>query len=178
MRVLKKRLETRIRGWLPKEPSLPNPQKTKIVEVNQKTKNPTKTRLAMFCIGLFAVLFITFTILQGLGLESYSPFAAGAVGALAAAVLSVLLWKPRNQSSKPSEMKNEAKTEGERKALKIFVVANATMLGIFLVTYFLIDPINSNSELTLVYWIALVASFFLINRLLIRNYQKQTKMIE
>ena len=101
---VKKSLESRIRGWLPKEPSFPNPQKTKMVEVNQKTKKRTKTELAVFGIAIFAVVVSTLTILQVLGLESYAPYAAGAVAALAGAVLSVLLWKPHNQSSKLSEM--------------------------------------------------------------------------
>jgi hypothetical protein len=104
----RKYLEDRIRGWLPKEPSFQNPQKTKMVEVNQ-TKKPTKTWLAMFCIALIAVVFITLTILEAilevLGLRYYEPFAAGSVAALDAAVLNVLLLKPRSQSSKHS--KNE-----------------------------------------------------------------------
>ena len=104
----KKYLENWIRGWLPKEPSFQNPQKTKMVEVNQ-TKKLTKTGLAMFCIALIAVVYITGTILEAilevLGLRYYEPFAVGGVAALAAYVLSVLLLKPRSQSSKHS--KNE-----------------------------------------------------------------------
>jgi small neutral amino acid transporter SnatA (MarC family) len=98
----KKYLEDLIRGWLPKEPSFQNPQKTKMVEVNQ-TKKPTKTELAMFCIGIIAIMFITLTILEALGLPYSSPFVAGGVGVLAAAVSSVLFLKPRSQSSKHSK---------------------------------------------------------------------------
>lgn len=71
------------------------------------TQKLTKTGLALSFIVIFAVVFSTLTILQVLGLGSYAPFAAGAVAALASVVLSVLLWKPRNQSSKPGEMSKQ-----------------------------------------------------------------------
>jgi len=103
--TLRKYLEV-IRGWLPKEPSFANSKKTKMVEVN-RTRKPTKTGLAMYCIAIFAITFCTLSVLTVLGLGSYGPFAAGAVaalaGTLAAAVSSVLLWKPRYKSSKHSK---------------------------------------------------------------------------
>jgi hypothetical protein len=49
----------------------------------------------MFGIGIFALVFITLFVMQVLGLESYGSFAAGAVAAFSAAVLSVLIRKPR-----------------------------------------------------------------------------------
>jgi Na+/proline symporter len=122
---IKKLAETRIRGWLPKDPSFTISQKTKMVEVNQKIKKTIVTRYALTCIFVFAVVFGTLSILEVLGLGSYVPFAAGAVGALASVVSSVLLWKPRNQSSKHSELKNRPMAEGIRKASKIISVANA-----------------------------------------------------
>jgi quinol-cytochrome oxidoreductase complex cytochrome b subunit len=99
-----KYFKQRIRGWIPKELSFPSPQKTKNVEVNQKAKKPTKTSLALYAIGIFVVGFIALSILEALGLGPYTPFAGGAVMALIAGVLSVLLLKPRNQSSKSSEI--------------------------------------------------------------------------
>jgi Kef-type K+ transport system membrane component KefB len=97
-----------IRGWVPKEPPFPNPQKTKNVEVNQKVKKPTKTSVALFSIVIFAVVFSTLSILEALGLGSYASFAAGAIVAPASAVLSVLLWKPRNQSSRSGEINKQS----------------------------------------------------------------------
>ncbi|MCX6655141.1 MAG: hypothetical protein NTY03_08475 [Candidatus Bathyarchaeota archaeon] len=91
------------RGWLPKAPSFPNPQTTKMVEANQKTKKP-KTRLAFTFIITFAAVFSTLYIMGVLGLGSYAGFAAGAVTGLITLVLSVFLWKPCNQISKPGEM--------------------------------------------------------------------------
>jgi Na+/proline symporter len=172
---VKKSLGSRIRGWLPKEPYLPSTQKTEMVEVNQKTKKPTKTGLAVFGIAIFAVVVSALTVLQVLGLESNAPYAAGAVAALAGAVLSVLLWKPRNQISRPSEMKNRSMMEGERKASKIIGVANTIMFSIFLGTYFLIDPNIKSSEVTLGLWIILSLSVILVNTLLVRYYKKQTR---
>lgn len=147
-----------------------------MVEVNQKTKKPTQTRLF---IGIFAAVFtavfITMGILEVIGLGSYASYAAGAVAALASVVSSVLLRKPRNQSSKHSEMKNRSMTEGERKASKIIGVANAIMLSIFLGTYFLIAPNIKSSEVTLGLWIIFSLSLILVNTLLVRNYKKQTR---
>lgn len=59
------------------------------------TQKRTKTQLAMFGIGIFALVFITLFVMQVLGLEPYGSFAAGAVAALSAAVLSVWIRKPR-----------------------------------------------------------------------------------
>ena len=106
---LLKQLQGRIRGWLPKEPSSPSPRKIKMVEVNLKPKRPTKTRLALFLLAIFAVVFSTLSILDVLGSGSYAPFAAGAVAALASAVLSALVWKPSNQSAKRIETSKELK---------------------------------------------------------------------
>jgi hypothetical protein len=165
-------LKNCIRGWLPKEPSFPNPQKTKMVQVTQKTKKPTQTRLALSFIFVFAVVFGTLSIFGVIGLGSYSPFVAGAVGALASAVSSVLLWKPRNQSSKPIEMKNRSMMERERKAVKIIGLANTIILCILLGIYFLINPNIKSAELTLGLWITLSLSLILVNTLLLRYYNR------
>jgi hypothetical protein len=48
-------------------------------------------------------------------------------------------WLPKEPvfpNARMAKMKFEAKTEGERRALKMVEVANVTMLGICLVTYF------------------------------------------
>ena len=57
----------------------------------------TKTQLAMFGVGVFVLVFITLFVMQVLGLESYGSFAAGAVAAFSAIILSALIWKPRKQ---------------------------------------------------------------------------------
>lgn len=170
-----KSLRNSIRGWLPNEPSRPSTQKTRMTKLNEKTKKPTQTT-GYLCIfaTVFTTVLITMGILYVLGLGSYAPFAAGAVAALASAVLSVLLWKPRNQSSKHSEMKSRSMTEGERKASKIIGVANVIMFSIFLGTYFLIAPNIKSSEVTLGLWIIFSLSLILVNTLLVRYYKKQT----
>lgn len=102
----RKSMMDKIQGCLPKEPSFPKPQKTKMAKVNQKTKKPTQTRLF---IGIFAAVFtavfITMSILEVIGLGSYASYAAGAAGALASVVSSVLLRKPHNYTSEPIETK-------------------------------------------------------------------------
>ena len=102
MKVLKK-LQGRILGWLPKKPSFPSPRKVKMAEVNLKPKRPTKTMLALFALGIFAVELSTLSILEAVGLGSYAIFVAGPVAAFAAAVLSVLVLKPSNHSANHSE---------------------------------------------------------------------------
>ena len=94
-------LVNRVRGWLPKEPL---PGQVKILQLTLKTKKPTKTRIALSFVVIFVVVLSTLSILQVLGLGFYAPFVAGAVAVLASAVLSVLVWKPHNQTAKSNEV--------------------------------------------------------------------------
>jgi hypothetical protein len=97
---VKKSLESRIRGWFPKEPLFLNPQKNKMP--NQKTKRLAKTKsLALFFMVTFTIVLGTLSLLGVFGLGSYASLAAGALAVLITVVWSVLHSKTRNQRSKP-----------------------------------------------------------------------------
>jgi hypothetical protein len=91
--TIKKSLENRIRGWLPKEPSCSN---TFTTQMNQKVNKHPKIR---GYLGLFAAMFVAVSLmllaLDALGLESYGSIAAGAAVPVAVVVYVVLFKKPR-----------------------------------------------------------------------------------
>ena len=63
-------------------------------------------------------------------------------------------WFPKEAdfpNTKSAIMTAEYRTERERKTLKMFGITNATMVSLFLVIHFLIDPIIKNSEIILAY---------------------------
>jgi hypothetical protein len=93
-------VEERIRGWLPKEPSIPSNQGTKLVEIIEKDR--------------------------------------------------------------------------QRKTFKISSAANAIMLGTFLGLHFLVDPFNSNVELTIISWIIFILTLVSVNLLIYRYFKVQT----
>ncbi|MGD6807278.1 MAG: hypothetical protein ACQCN4_10015 [Candidatus Bathyarchaeia archaeon] len=101
---VKKILKNQIRGWIPKEASLPS---TVTAQVNQKTSphNLIIVYVTIFA-AVFATVFLTLGILEVLSLGSYSSFAAGAAAAVAAAFASVLIIRS-NQS--PNINKGKAK---------------------------------------------------------------------
>ena len=104
MNVLRN-LVNRIRGWLPKEPLS---SQVKPIGFKEKGNKPNKNRMIMSFVAIFVVVFSTLSILEVLGLQSYAPFVAGAIAALASALFSVFVWKPRNQGgAKSSEMNKE-----------------------------------------------------------------------
>ncbi len=94
-------LLNRIRGWLPKEPLS---GQVKILHLTGKPRKPSKTILALSFVAISLVVFGTLSILQLLGLGFCGPFAAGAAAAITSAVLSIKVWKPRDQTVKSNEM--------------------------------------------------------------------------
>ena len=166
---LKKSWKDQIRGWIPKEPSFPS---TVTAQVNQKTNHHHNViaYIAIFA-GVFAAVFLSMSAAYGLGLGSdYATFAAAMAGVMATIVASVMFSKS-NQNKPPL-------TERGRSAAKIIAAANVVIVGIFLGTYFLVNPIIKSAELTLGLWIVLLLSMFLVNNMLYRNFKKQAILLE
>jgi membrane protease YdiL (CAAX protease family) len=154
---LRKRLAGFFRGWLPKEPSCANPFPA------QAGQQPKRRGYIVYIVSFIAVFA---ALMYGLGLwNDYATLAAAPTGVLATTVVSVLFRKP-NQ--------NKPITEGERRGARIFGVFNVVMVGVFVGTYFLINPNIKSGEEKLGLWIILLFTLFLVNNLLYRNYTKQT----
>ncbi len=166
---LKQRSKKLFRGWLPQEPSFPNPRKNRVF-VNQRAKKPLQIKLY---IGIFAAAFatefITLSVLYLLGAGSYASYAAGPAAVIITIVISILLSKPHKQI----EMENRLSTEGEKRAASIIGIVNVVMGSVLLGTYFLIQPNIKSGEVTIGLWIALLLTWLLVNNLLYRNYKKQ-----
>lgn len=79
----KKRIQAHIRGWLPKEPSLP------VTTMAQVTQKISRHDLAKFYLTIFVTVFVTVLVTLGifeiLGLRLYSNYAAGFTAFIAAA---------------------------------------------------------------------------------------------
>ncbi len=156
----KKRQEKITRGWLPKETTYTNSF------ASQTDGQPKIKRYVGYIIiftGTFLSVFLVTSVTNGSG------FAAGTAGAIALIITSIMFRKP--DKSKPL-------TEEGKKAAKTIGIANFVMVGVFLGTYFLINPIIPNVEATLVVWIVLLSTMFLINNFLYRNFKKQTGLME
>ncbi|XHH10401.1 MAG: hypothetical protein ACFCUE_07170 [Candidatus Bathyarchaeia archaeon] len=160
-------LRNRIRGWLPKEPSFANPL---VSQVSQHPKRRVYIAYSIVFFSVFAAVFITMSIGQGLGLDSTNlSFGAATAGVIAAILVGIMLRKP-------TQNKPLTKT-GKRTAKKIAAV-NAGYVGVFLGTYFLVNPCIRRVEVTLGLWIVLLFSMFLVNNLLYRNFKKQLGIME
>lgn len=98
-----KSLENRLRGWIPKEASFPS---TATAQVNPKTSRHPLIRvyIAIFAAA-FAAVFITYGILEVLGLGSYFSFAAGAAAAIAGIIANLIII--RNQSPNTNKRRVE-----------------------------------------------------------------------
>lgn len=66
--TLKKNLANRVRGWIPKEPSFPNPQKTTVPSVEKRLKQHFKIQeLPNSAIIIFMVsIFLSFGLISNL----------------------------------------------------------------------------------------------------------------
>jgi hypothetical protein len=93
--MTKRKIELRIRGWLPKEMPFPS---AGTAQVNQET---SRQRLIIvyvtIFVAVFAAVFITLGILEVLSLGSYASYAARAAAAVAAGTASVFVIR-RSQS--------------------------------------------------------------------------------
>ncbi len=164
----KRRFDSWFRGWLPKEPSHTNPFP---IQTNQQPSKRRYTAYLTIFVGVLAAVFLTMSAAYGLGLgNNDATFAAATAGVMATIVVSIMLRAPRAPNQ------NKPLTEKGRRAAKIIAGTNAGMVGVFLGTYFLVNPIIKSVELTLGLWIVLLLSMFLVNNLLYRNFKKQTGM--
>jgi hypothetical protein len=152
-----------IRGWLPK-PACATPFPA------QASQKPKTRSYAVGFVAVCAAVFLSMGAMHALGLGAYDSFAAGAAGALATIVFSILLNRTHNQSRPP--------TEGQKRAAAIIALANAGMAILFLGTYFFVNPNLASSEVTLGLWVILLLSFFIINNLLGKKFKKQTGLLE
>ncbi|MGD6933649.1 MAG: hypothetical protein ACQCN5_05535 [Candidatus Bathyarchaeia archaeon] len=151
----KKRQEKITRGWLPSEPADTN------YFANQTNEQPKIKRYAAYVFiftGVFLSVFLVMSVTNG------SSFAAGTAGAVALIITIIMLRKP--DQSKPLTGKS-------RKVAKIIGITNFVMAGVFLGTYFLINPIIQSVEATLGVWIVLLSTMFLVNTLLYKNFKKR-----
>jgi membrane associated rhomboid family serine protease len=101
---VKRSLESRIKGWLPKEVSFPA---TATAQINPK---PNRQHLTIVYVTIFAAVFVTVFITYGisevLGYGSYSSYASAAAAGIAAGT-AITLTIRRNQN--PNTSKRRAK---------------------------------------------------------------------
>ncbi|MBN1245785.1 hypothetical protein JXA31_09360 [Candidatus Bathyarchaeota archaeon] len=162
---VKKNLEKQIRGWFPKEPALPSTQSMKMAAQKENEKqNEAKIKQVLYVIlGVGGVLL---GIFSGMGYGLCAAIVIGVATALVIAVADRHL-NPRQRGAK------EVRTVVQRKVMNSILIFNVAIFGLYLALYFGILPIISNAELALVIVIALLAVWFLVNRLLLRNLRKQ-----
>ncbi len=155
-------LKNRFRGWIPQGPNCTNPL---IAQANPKPKRKYTTYIVSF-VAVYAAVFLSIGAMHLLGLGAYDSFAAGISGALAFLAVTFLFNRSHNQSIPTTEM--------QKRAAKRIAIVNVGMVGVFLGTYFWVNPNIANSTVTLGLWIALLFACFLVNNLLARNFKKQT----
>ncbi|MCW4005343.1 MAG: hypothetical protein NWF04_01895 [Candidatus Bathyarchaeota archaeon] len=116
--TLKKSLN-KIRGWLPKEPTFLNPQKTQ----KPKEKQQTNRKRAAAYIAVFMASFLgTFSLaytLYSFGLGSYAAYVPGAIVVtvtLVPALRIVYLNKENAKISARRKQQGEGQYEVERKS--------------------------------------------------------------
>lgn len=155
------------RGWLPNNPSFPSIT----AQGNQKTSHYSRIIVyTTIFVSVFSAVFLTMSAAYGLGLGNVgATFAAATTGVMTSIVANILLKKPDQ---------NKPLTAEGKKAAKIFAGANASMVGVFLGTYFLVNPNIKSAELTLGLWIVLLATMFAVNNLLYRRFKKQIGLAE
>jgi len=165
--ITKKQVEKSIRGWLPKEPVFPspsNPKRSMPEAKDEKQKDGKRIGRIIY------VTILAGGILEGLfsamGFGFYAAIPIGVAIPLVVAVAERRLKLPKKDLM-----------QTQRKCIKMIAIANSAVVGLFTSFIFLI-PIIKNDEVALAFGIALVASWFLINRLLLRNYNKQTRTEE
>ncbi len=165
---IKRSIQSHFRGWIPTEPSFPS---AVTAQVPQKPSRHQAiiAYLAIFA-GVFIAVFLAMSVTSALDLGiNYATTAAATAAVMAAIVVSLLLRKP-NQ--------NKPLTEVGKRAAKVIAGANVVMVGVFLGTYFLVNPNIGSAELTLALWIVLLSLMFLVNNLLFRHFKKQSGLLE
>lgn len=155
-----------IRGWLPKEPVFPSPSNPKRFVSDAKDEKQKEKRIGRIIYVTILVGGILEGLFSAMGLGFYAAIPIGVAIPLVAAVADRRLKLPKKDL-----------TQTQRKIVKMIAIANIAIGGLFISFIFSI-PIIKNDEVTLAFVIALIASWFLINRLLLRNYNKQASTEE
>lgn len=79
----------------------------RIMSAQKLSRTTLALRLALTFATMFILVFLVLILLQSMGLESYAPFAAGAVAGGASIALNLILNRtlrsPHNQGLKPNE---------------------------------------------------------------------------
>ncbi|XES77128.1 MAG: hypothetical protein ACBZ72_13280 [Candidatus Bathyarchaeia archaeon] len=194
----KNRLKNRLRGWLPKEPTRPEIQKTRATQVNPKPKPravPTQVLGASAFGTLFAgllLLVVPYYVFP----QFYSPKAnpvwgytspitveggvmlAAALALIVASLFVFTLWGLRLnvEGSKWLRYRGDwftpkARTEKEIKAVQLTAVVNAVMVGTFLGAHWLVDRYTRSSEVSAVFWAVFIPTVVLVNFLLYRHFK-------
>jgi hypothetical protein len=161
---VKKSLESRIKGWFPKEPVFPSSSNPKrFVAEAKDEKQKENRRIGRIIYVTIVVGGILLGIFSAMGFGFHAAIAIGVAIPLVAAV-----------AERRSKLPKKDLTQAQRKGAKMIAIANMAVGSLFISFYFLINPlIIKNDGVTLAFMIALFASWFLINRLLLRKYNKQ-----
>jgi Kef-type K+ transport system membrane component KefB len=164
--TLKGKLESRIRGWFPQEPSCTN---TVAAQIGQKASHRKITGYITLFVCVFAAVFLSLSAAYGLGLDSIAGAVAATVGIITAIAVNLKFKSPNQKISL---------TEEGRKTLRATAGANVGIVCVFLATWFLVNPNIKSAELTLGLWVVLVFSMFFVNSLLYRRLKKQMTPLE
>lgn len=162
-----KSLKNRIRGWLPKEPVFPHPSnpKSSMPEVKAENQRGDKRTGRIIYVSILAGAILE-GLFSAMGFGFYAAVPIGVAIPLVAIVADRRLKRPGKDL-----------TGEQRKGVKTFAIANLAVGGLFALII-LLTPIIKNGEVSLAFVIAMVASWFLVNRLLVRNYSKQASTKE
>jgi hypothetical protein len=167
---LKKNLENRIRGWLPKEPDLPS-----FHRVADRYK-PREWLGALIFVGLILV-FVVWTLFLN---PQYVPlFVAIAIVALGFVAVMALMPKLRQQLIKKAidhQIKNQEQERGLYRYRKTAIIAIAIMIAVFPVATSLLPQYTAYIVITLVI-VNLAAGTVLIAGLTSSISKKMTLLI-
>ena len=200
MRNLGAYLKNCIRGWLPKETSLPNNQKTKMIKASPQHRTLSTRTFGVLAFGSFLSGFFLLIFPYYYSPQSYTPkpnpargyYSPNTVEAwiILTAALLLLVFSLFALSRWTLRLKTEgyrwgakwvtprAQTERERKIFKISVATSAIMTSVFLSAHFFTDPNVWSGDLTVISWIMFSLLLVLVNFVFYRYSKKQTKMGE
>jgi protein-S-isoprenylcysteine O-methyltransferase Ste14 len=192
-----KSLETRLRGWIPKDMNLPTRQQMAPPKANGHK------------LKMWGSMFVTLAIvlgIQGVLSPAFAPerswslyfTATGIIIGVAFIVLLVRLkqtrtvrglkvgpdsesqirgWLPKEPSQNNYHSINSApqsKAELDKKAFKAAQIANPVMVGVFLGTNFLfIHPAYDSLEVSILQWSIFVPTVIIVNVLIYRHYKQR-----